>query len=116
MKHVTQWLLLPFLLCFSLAQSASAQTRAPSWPWYNPWFFDMGCESYKVFRNEHDSVDIYRYNRQTDNFEWFQNLSKYAQKIDYFMEDVDKHFVSVTDESGHTVIYKWKGEQFQKWG
>ncbi len=75
---------------------------------YNPWYFDLECDAYKVQRDTNDNVDVYKYNTRTETFEWFQNLSQYAQKIDYFMEGVGKHFVSVTDESGHLEIYKWR--------
>lgn len=106
---------------FSFHTSFAAPPPAPLQ--YNPWFFDLGCDSYKVFRDANDVVDVYIFNRATKSFEWFQNLSQYAQKVDYFMEGVDRHYISVTDESGHTVIYKWRAPrtasevgQFYKWG
>jgi len=114
MKRTVKFFFLLGILC--CANNVLAAGQAPQWPQYNPWFFDLGCDSYKVLRDASDSVDVYLYNASTHTFDWFQNLSTYAQKIDYFMEDVGKHFVSVTDESGHTVIYKWRGDKFYRWG
>ena len=85
---------------------------------------------FKVVSEENDEVTAYIYTGQwcngidpncqwsNENFVFFQNLSHYAQKIDYFMEGPGKHYVSVTDESGHTVIYKWNYQthKFKYWG
>jgi hypothetical protein len=75
---------------------------------YNPWYFDLDCDTYMVQRSSQDRVDVFKYNPRTQAYEWFQNLSEYAQKIDYFMEGFGKHHISVTDESGHLEIYKWR--------
>lgn len=102
---------------FSILLSAVSLTCHAQYQ-YNPWYFDLECDSYKTYRNNEDIVDVYKYNPETQAFEWFQNLSQYAQKIDYFMEGVGKHYVSVTDESGHTEIYKWSydRQEFYLWG
>ncbi|HLF67502.1 MAG TPA: hypothetical protein VI522_07785 [Gammaproteobacteria bacterium] len=84
-------------------------------------YFEIDCHTYKV-ATENDVVSAYRYNKPLQKFEYFQHLSDYAQKIDYSMRTVGAHFLGVTDESGHLVVYRWDyGDeqtpaQFVYWG
>lgn len=98
-----------FLISFFHSASGAGQI--------NPWYFDLGCESFKIFRDKsNDHVDLFKYNPNMKNYEWFQGLSNYAQKFDYHMEGPELHFISVTDESGHMVVYKWREGEFYVWG
>jgi hypothetical protein len=101
-----------FLICiFCLPFSLQAGYQP------NPWYFDLGCETFKIYRDKsNDHIDLFRYNPETRNYDWFQNLSNNAQKFDYHMEGLDLHFISVTHESGHMLVYKWKNGSFYVWG
>jgi len=83
----------------------------------NPWFFDLGCETFKIFRDKtNDHIDLFHYNPETKTYDWFQNLSNNAHAFDYQMEGPDLHFISVTHESGHMFVYKWRNGTFYVWG
>lgn len=85
-----------FLFSFGVAQAQLQQ----------PVYFEIDCHTYKVV-SENDVVTAYRYNKQLQSFEYFQHFSNYAQKIDYSMSSVGQHYLGVTDESGHLVVYLW---------
>lgn len=100
---------LVFIFFYCASQTLCAQT--------NPLYFDLNCEHFKIFRDKsNDHIDLFLYDLETKQYEWFQNLSQYAQKFDYHSEGIDLHFISVTDESGHMRVYKWRKGEFYIWG
>jgi hypothetical protein len=102
-------MLVIFLFLFSPAYAGGIQ--------YNPWYFDLECDTYKIYQDKtNDHIDVYRYDPKTQTYLWFQNLSEYAQHFDYHSEGANKHYIAVTDESGHMLIYKWRNGEFYVWG